>query len=81
MFLAVDKAAFDAAAVAGGCTIGVDLATQQKETGLQVQPLSMIGVRYLVWTLGLDIPTSDAMVLQCNILARIAGVGQAWPQT
>ena len=76
------KASFDAAATAAGLVIGTDLASQSIDTTTtHVQPLTMKGLKYLVWDLGLDVPTADSVALLCNIQAAATGKGTAWPQT
>ena len=80
MILSITKAGFDAGAAAAGL-VGSDLATQSVAQGVQVQPLSMRGLRYLVWTLGLEVPNSDCLILLCNIQAGAAGKNTAWVQT
>ena len=80
MLLSLTKAAFDAGVVAAGLA-AADCASQAVGGGCDVMPLTMAGLKYLRWTLRCDVPTSDLAILQCNLLAKLAGVTMAWPQT
>jgi hypothetical protein len=82
MLVQQTKATFDAAVAAAALQVGVDLATKAvSAVAVQVQPLTMAGLRHLVWTLGLDVPAADCLILLTNIQAGAAGKGVAWPQT
>lgn len=74
--------AFTAALSAAGLTAS-DVAIRDVNGGReqQVQPLSMKGLRFLIWDLGIAVPAEDIATLQCNLLASIAGKSTAWPQT
>lgn len=82
MFLTFSVASFQAAATAAGLVSGTDYAIRNVANGQQqLQPLSMKGLRFITWDLGLAVPPEDLAALQCNLLASIAGKATAWPQT
>ena len=87
MYVNQTKAEFDAAAVAAGMVLNTDLATKQLGSvggatlQMRVMPLTMKGLRYLMWTLDLDVPILDVLVLLTNIQAEASANSTAWPQT
>jgi hypothetical protein len=68
-------------ATANGLVQGTDFVVKAgtNETSF-VLALSMKGLKYLVYDKELQVPPEDLLILQCNLLASIAGKLTAWVQ-
>lgn len=85
MLIKHNLTSFNAAMTAAGLVPGTDIAARDlpgtNGSIQQVLPLTMKGLRFLVWDLNYTPDDVDVQILQTNILAKIGAVGQAWTQT
>jgi hypothetical protein len=89
VYLPINLATFTAAATAAALINGTDYAVADRGAIVRVLPLSMKGLRFLVWEtatngapgLGQDVPIEDIATLRANLEASLAGKATAWNQT